>query len=143
MTEKVTGSCFCGAVQFEIELPTLFCAHCHCSMCRKWSGGVYLSVEVRPDEITIEGAENLGCYPSSEWAQRAFCKTCGSSLWYEVTAPGPLQNVKFLALGTLSDPSGTTLNEELFIDHKPNGYSFAENTRQVTKAEFEAMFAEG
>jgi len=28
----VRGACFCGAVTFEVTLPTLFCAHCHCTM---------------------------------------------------------------------------------------------------------------
>ena len=35
----VTGSCFCGAVKFEIELPTLFCGHCHCSIECYFIGG--------------------------------------------------------------------------------------------------------
>ena len=30
--QRVPGACLCGAVRFTITLPTLFCAHCHCTM---------------------------------------------------------------------------------------------------------------
>ena len=35
---KVTGGCFCGAVGFTLALPSKWCAHCHCSMCRRVHG---------------------------------------------------------------------------------------------------------
>ena len=135
------GSCLCGAVTFKINKRIEHAGACHCINCRRWSGGIYVSVEVGPDEIIVEGAENIGVFKSSEWAQRAFCKTCGSSLWYEATAPGPFQYMKYLAMGTLANPDGIPLTEELFIDQKPDGYAFVQETRQLTKADFEAMFS--
>mgnify|MGYP001794305776 FL=1 len=44
-------------------------------MCRKWSGGVFLGIEVPKGGMEIEGEENLGVYSSSPWAERVFCKT--------------------------------------------------------------------
>ena len=41
--ESVTGSCLCGAVRFSARLPSLFCAHCHCSMCRRSHGAGYVT----------------------------------------------------------------------------------------------------
>jgi hypothetical protein len=43
MGETVSGGCLCGAVRFRVELPTLFCAHCHCSMCRRNHGAAYVT----------------------------------------------------------------------------------------------------
>jgi len=37
----VRGACLCGAVQFEVTVPTLGCCHCHCSICRRFSGAGY------------------------------------------------------------------------------------------------------
>lgn len=136
-----SGSCLCGAVRFTLSSAPDHTGACHCSMCRKWSGGVFLGVQAAPGTMTIEGQDNIATYPSSGWAERAFCKTCGSSLFYRVTAPGPHQGVCHVGLGTLDDPSGITLTDEIFIDEKPSGYSFAGDTGKMTGAEVFAMFA--
>ena len=41
MADTVKGACLCGAVQFEVTLPTLGCCHCHCSICRRFCGAAY------------------------------------------------------------------------------------------------------
>lgn len=137
------GGCLCGAVRFEIKGTPGHSGACHCANCRRWSGGVYLSIEVKPEDMSISVSDGLTAFASSDWAERAFCKSCGSSLWYKVTAPGPFQNMRYLGLGTLDDPNGLPLTEELFIDHKPDGYSFEQETRQITKAEFLEMMSGG
>lgn len=136
-----TGSCLCGAVSFEISSTIEKVGACHCDMCKSWSGGVFLGIEVLPDALKVTGEENLKTYSSSPWAERSFCGTCGSSLWYRLTAAGPYQGVYHLGMGTLKDPDGIPLTEEIYIDRKPDGYSFAQDTKTMTKAEFEAMFA--
>ena len=40
---KVEGGCLCGAVRFSLELPSKWCAHCHCSMCRRAHGAGYVT----------------------------------------------------------------------------------------------------
>lgn len=83
----VPGSCFCGAVRFEIDLPTLFCGHCHCSMCRRPHGAGYVTwTGVPPDRFRITaGSERLKIYPSSDHGRRQFCSDCGTQLfcWHE------------------------------------------------------------
>ena len=140
MTKK-TASCLCGAVALEITDPPSTTGACHCAMCRKWSGGVYLALHCRADQVSITGEDHMGTFSSSEWAERAFCKTCGSSLFYRVTAPGPHQGDLHVGIGVLDDPDGITLTEEIFIDRKPKGYSFANETKTMTADEVFAMFA--
>ena len=41
--EKVSGGCLCGAVRFTAKLPSKWCAHCHCSLCRKAHGAGYVT----------------------------------------------------------------------------------------------------
>lgn len=136
-----TGSCMCGAVRFSITAPITETAACHCSMCRKWSGGVFMALQLPKEDVQIEGEDTMRTFTSSPWAERAFCGTCGSNLFYRVTAEGPMQGEIHMALGVLDDPSGVRLSTELFIDKKPDGYGFAQETHQLTEAEVMAMFA--
>jgi hypothetical protein len=110
-------------------------------MCRKWSGGIYLGVEVPADGLMIEGESNMATYTSSAWAERCFCKTCGSSLFYRITSPGPHHGTFHVGLGTLNGVDDIRLTGEVFIDEKPKGYSFAQKTEQLTGAELMALFA--
>jgi len=83
----VGGACLCGEVQFEITLPTDFCAHCHCTMCRRSHGAGYVTwVGVPKPQLRIVcGRESLVAYQSSEHGQRSFCRRCGSNLIFEST----------------------------------------------------------
>ncbi len=135
-----TGSCLCGAVKYEISADVSQTGACHCGMCRKWSGGVYLGVEVPDGGLQITGKDQLKTYASSPWAERVFCGTCGSSLWYRVTAPGSHQGTYHLGFGTLDDTDGMEMTGEIFIDKKPDAYSFAGDARRMTEAEFMALF---
>ncbi len=82
-SSSVTGSCFCGAVVFEIELPTLFCGHCHCSMCRRPHGASFVTwTGVPPDRFRVnKGEEHIARYQSSEKVTRSFCRICGSQMF--------------------------------------------------------------
>jgi hypothetical protein len=86
-TEPVSGACLCGAVRFEIEPPTLFCAHCHCSMCRRGHGAGYVTWFGVPYERfkIVAGADALVRYHSSDHGTRSFCGACGSTLFCEST----------------------------------------------------------
>ncbi|MBI3244927.1 MAG: GFA family protein [Deltaproteobacteria bacterium] len=85
--KPIPGSCFCGAVQFEIELPTAFCGHCHCSMCRRVHGAGYVTwIAVPYSQFRmVAGNEHLKVYHSSDHGWRSFCDVCSSSLFCEST----------------------------------------------------------
>jgi hypothetical protein len=95
----VQGGCHCGAVRYTLLGPAMSVQHCHCSRCRKLSGGLTLSgaVVARAD-IRIESPENLTAYRSSPSFTRMFCKTCGCPLFaYEDSEP----KLMYFAGGTL------------------------------------------
>ena len=81
----VNGACLCGGVRFRVTLPTLFCAHCHCSMCRRNHGAAYVTwvAAARERLALVAGSELLARYASSEHGSRAFCSRCGTSLFCE------------------------------------------------------------
>jgi len=82
---KVVGSCLCGAVRFSVTLPTLFCGHCHCSMCRRNHGAGFVTWFAVPRaQLDVEaGSEELRRFASSEHGSRRFCARCGSALFCE------------------------------------------------------------
>ena len=136
-----SGSCLCGAVKYTLKSEISEAGACHCGMCRKWSGGIYIGIQVAPEDISFEGAENITKFTSSDWAERGFCSTCGSSLFYRVTAPGPHEGTYHIGMGALDDTNGVTVTQEIFTDIKPEGYAFSGDLQGMTEAEVMAMFA--
>lgn len=135
------GACLCGAVGFEAEPSERHSHACHCTMCRRWSGSAFVGVEVRPDALRLHGEEAVASFRSSEWAERAWCRTCGSHLWYRVTAPGPMAGVRHMPLGLFEEPDAFPLTSEIYIDRKPASFAFAGEHERRTEAEVEAAFS--
>lgn len=81
--ERVEGGCLCGAVRFSVTLPTLFCGHCHCGMCRRNHGAAYVTwfAVLRPQLSVDAGLDQLTRFESSSHGSRSFCRRCGSSLF--------------------------------------------------------------
>lgn len=79
---SVSGSCHCGAVQFEVQLLHSEVVNCHCKTCQKLSGSAFIAYMIGdPQHYRLTtGAEALRHYPSSPQVQRPFCGTCSSSL---------------------------------------------------------------
>ena len=83
MDQRVSGSCLCGAVKFSIRLPTLWCAHCHCSQCQRAHGSAFVTwVGVPGPAFELGDGVPLVWFNSSAGAQRGFCRDCGSSLLF-------------------------------------------------------------
>jgi hypothetical protein len=80
-----TGGCLCGGIRFEVEQPTKWCAHCHCSLCRRAHGAGYVTwFGVARDRFLLDDSEQLlAWYRSTPGARRGFCSRCGSTLFFE------------------------------------------------------------
>lgn len=80
-----TGSCLCGAIEFEAQLPSKWCAHCHCVLCRRAHAAPFVTwvgMEAERFRIT-KGEDRLVRYWSSERARRSFCSVCGTTMLFE------------------------------------------------------------
>ena len=139
MTERRqrSGSCLCGAVRIVAKVGTSVGA-CHCSMCRTWGGGPLLAVDCGTD-ATFEGEGSIRTYRSSEWAERGFCSTCGSHLFYRLVATGQCM----VPPGLFHSEEGLTFDHQVFIDEKPPYYGFANETHDMTGAEVFAAYGGG
>jgi hypothetical protein len=81
----IRGECLCGTVKFEIDPPTKWCAHCHCTVCRRAHGSAFVTwFGVLLEQFRIvSGEEDVRWYQSSKEAQRGFCKKCGSTMLFQ------------------------------------------------------------
>ncbi len=129
------GSCLCGEVRISTNLKNHSIGACHCSMCRKWSGAALLGVEFEGD-VRFSGEENIGVYQSSQWAERGFCKQCGSHLFYRLKD----KNHYFIPAGIFDNDENFVFDTQVFIEEKPKYYSFANETKNLTGAELFALF---
>ena len=79
MTDKHTGSCFCGAVEVEVTGAPEAMGYCHCGSCRSWSAGPVNAFTLwKPENVTVtKGAEQLGRYMKTERSGRQWCTRCG------------------------------------------------------------------
>ena len=83
MSNAVSGGCLCGGVRFEVNPPFIRAGHCHCSRCRKHSGTFGLTqARVKREQFRlVQGADLIRVYGKGQGAVKAFCITCGSSLF--------------------------------------------------------------
>lgn len=130
MSQVTSGVCLCGAVKVSLTLANKTFDACHCGMCRTWGGGPTLTVQGGTD-IKFAGDEFVTRYNSSEWAERGFCMRCGTHLFYR------LKETEFyeFSFGLLKDTADFKFHQQIFIDMKPENYSFANKTETVTQAE--------
>jgi hypothetical protein len=113
------GRCLCGAVSFEIEGPLLAPSLCHCSQCRRLHGapGAYTSAPITAYRIT--GEESLNWYPTSQRAEQAFCKICGSKLFWREVGGGTVLEA---TMGCLDAPTGLKLSRHIFARSQGDYY---------------------
>jgi hypothetical protein len=77
----ITGGCACGQVRYAIDLARLDdIAICHCSMCRRSTGGTHVTWATVPRAAFTWTAGEPSIYASSEHAVRHFCSRCGAQL---------------------------------------------------------------
>jgi hypothetical protein len=77
------GSCQCGGVRFEVPDEFEARSFCHCTTCKKLSGGVgTANGRVASDQVRIlQGEELLRTYQPEEGSAKTFCSVCGSNLF--------------------------------------------------------------
>ncbi|WP_348678729.1 GFA family protein [Alcanivorax profundi] len=127
----MTGRCLCGAVSLGATPNSPHVAVCHCDICRRWGGGPLLAVEC-DDDVVVNGEDHVVVFASSDWAERGFCRECGTHLFYRLRQGGHTA----IPVGLFQEYENWQLTQQLFIERKPSFYSFAEKTRHVSGESF-------
>ncbi len=124
------GQCLCAKVKVTANKASNKVGVCHCGMCRKRGGGPLFAIDCGT-EVSFEGKDNIVSYSSSPWAERGFCKNCGTNLFYRLKD----SNRHILPAGLFDSSDGLEFDHEIFIDEKPRYYDFKNATTKMTGAE--------
>lgn len=134
----IEGQCLCGAIQVRGTMSQPAMRACHCEMCRKLTSSMFMSVNFDPDSIRIEG--DVIVYRSSEWAERGFCGTCGSTIFYGTVHDG----ARNLSAGLFENAANAPMKLEFFEDNCPSSYALEQTAQQKLSAEQTiALFTQG
>ncbi|MBL4733008.1 MAG: GFA family protein [Rhizobiaceae bacterium] len=121
------GSCLCGGVNYEVNGPLRPITVCHCTQCRKQTGHFYAATATDADNLVIRGEENLTWFHASKDAERGFCKTCGSALFWRHSAE---KHISILA-GSLDGETGLKIEKHIFVADKGDYYEIEDDAPQT------------
>lgn len=132
---KHTGQCLCGAVRIIVDgRHDARPGACHCRMCQRWSGGLFLCFHAAEEAVTVEGPVRR--FASTAFAERAFCPACGSHLWMrDVTATAPGYD---LMPGLFDAAHDWPLRSEIYTDRAMASVRLEGDHHRATRAEYEA-----
>ncbi len=104
---EATGSCRCATVKYLVKNDIKMAANCHCTICRKMTGGAFASIAIvdAADMEILEGKNALTAYEVSENAVKHFCSKCGSPIYnLHKGFPGKYM----IPIGSLDNPAPIT-----------------------------------
>jgi len=131
------GHCLCGAVTITVQGdhdPRV--GACHCRMCQRWSGGLFLCFDAEASAVMVEG--EVARYRSSSFAERAFCPRCGSHLWFnDVDEDGVARQYELMP-GLFDAARTWPLRSEIYVDRAMAAVPLAGDHARKTRAEYEA-----
>jgi hypothetical protein len=94
---------------------------------------MFMSLKVDAGSLLFDGP--VKTYRSSDWAERGFCGTCGSTLFYGTVGDG----VRNPAAGLFSNAGSAPLVQEYFTDSAHN-YALEGDHQKLTTDETLALF---
>ncbi len=136
-TAAITGHCLCAAVTVTVagqHDPRV--GACHCRMCQRWTGGLFLCFSAHAGAVTVTG--EVTRYRSSPFAERAFCPRCGSHLWFsDVDEGGQLKSYELMP-GLFDAARPWPLRSEIYVDRALASVCLRGKHRRKSRAEYEA-----
>jgi len=90
MSDTHKGTCFCGAVEFEVSGQPAVMGICHCESCRHWSAGPVNGFALWPKDVVkiTKGADSIGTFAKTDNSHRKWCTKCGGHIMNDHPAMG-------------------------------------------------------
>ena len=119
----VNGSCNCGYIKYEVQLPFIFQAACHCIQCQKHTQSAF----------SLIGAASCDAFrllqgKLKKWTKTAdsgtrhdcfFCPECGNRIYHQNPK---MPEIIRLKLGTLEDTSIIEPQIHVWTQHKQDWF---------------------
>ncbi len=126
MSDTTTGSCLCGNVVYQVNGPLRPVVGCHCVQCRKTTGHFMAATGANLANFTITSSADLKWYRSSDSAQRGFCGTCGSTLFWQADGKDYIA----IAAGTIDGNTGLHTEGHIFCESAGDYYEISDGSFQ-------------
>jgi hypothetical protein len=105
---EVTGGCLCGAVRYRATEPPAKGAYCHCRLCQKSYGGLFMAgLQFSRESFSFTKAKPR-FFRSSKIAERGFCPDCGTPLVFRFDNDTEI----WVLLGSLDRPDEWPLTKD-------------------------------
>lgn len=115
MTEMHTGGCHCGNLRYQLDAPLHDIAHCHCSICRRTSGGIVMTWTSVPLEGFKWTAGSPTAYDSAPTCVRYFCSNCGAQVaLFSRNSPEKMD----VTIATLDHPELAPADRHIWTDSR-------------------------
>ena len=113
---SIKGSCHCGYVEYALAQDDLTdVANCHCSICRRSTGGTFVTWATVPKEDLQWVAGRPGVYQATADSQRFYCPRCGAQLaLYTDLAPETID----ITVSTLERADDFPPGREIWVKNK-------------------------
>ena len=123
---RATGGCLCGAVRYRVLGPLRPIVACHCTQCRRMTGHFLAATAARKPDLMIEPSDALRWYRASSTAERGFCGTCGSTLFWRADA----RDYVSIAAGSIDGATGLKVVQHIHTADKGDYYSLDDGVPQ-------------
>src|ERR1700750_1802611 len=79
---KLSGKCFCGAVEIEVSGTPEAMGYCHCTSCRSWSASPVNAFSLWPPSAVrvTKGENDIATLAKTDSSHRQYCARCGGHL---------------------------------------------------------------
>lgn len=115
MSDVHSGGCQCGALRYQFRAALRDIAHCHCSICRRTTGGIlttWITVPLTSFEWLAGTATE---FASSASCTRSFCPTCGAQLTLFTTLSPQTLDV---TVATLDQPELAPADRHIWVQSR-------------------------
>lgn len=115
MVESIAGGCHCGRLRYRIDAPVQDIAHCHCSICRRTTGGIVTTWMTVPLASFHWSHGTAAAYASSASCIRYFCSHCGCHLvLFTSLSPDSLD----ITVASLDHPGQAPADRHIWVSNR-------------------------
>lgn len=124
-----TGSCHCGAIQFEVPKKLGNVNLCYCGTCRKLNGSAFSAVAMveAKDFHFLNGQDSMAVYESTPGKMRFYCTKCHAPVYVQLQSKPEQLRIR---LGLLDFEPEVTISGHIWVKEKPQWYRINDNLPQ-------------
>jgi hypothetical protein len=111
---QLTGGCQCGAVRYALYAEPQSSDICHCRMCQKATGNLFMAAAGVPLADFAWTRGEPVWFQSSSLAERGFCARCGTPLAFRYVGRPKMT----ITIGSLDEPARVPPRDQIGVESR-------------------------